>query len=217
MTASAGPRPLENRPVGGVGAWSPWAWVALSSVGFVVAPFVAVALLSPLAALPGVAQLALPIAWTLIASAGVLAAGRAAFAAWPVVTAEATILLATGAAFAGATHGALHAWAGYRYGYYDPELIGPTAAFPFVVVGVAVAAFAGIVAPRGASLPPLIVAAVGIALSVMVLGGNLPGLADGLAPESIAPALVIAGASVYVAVAAGVAAWARWRPTEAGR
>ena len=47
-------------------------------------------------------------------------------------------------------------------------------------------------------------------------GGNLPGLADGLAPERIAPALVIAGASVYVAAATGVAMWARWRPTEAG-
>jgi hypothetical protein len=190
----------------------------MSLFAFLAAPFVAVAVITPLRDLaPAADQLSLVVAWTLIAAIGALVAARVCFGAWPRVAAEAWILLLTGAAFAAAVHASLHAWARYRYGYFDPDVVGPTALFAFIVIGVAVAGFGVLVAPRRAVLPPLLATLAGIGASLLALGGNLPGLADGLDPESVIPAWAIGGAVGYVVLVGVVATWTVVRPLEPDR
>jgi hypothetical protein len=61
------------------------------------------------------------------------------------------------------------------------------------------------VAPRGASLPPLL-AAVGAALvSGLVVAFNMPGLQDGLASESVLAAFFVATGGAYTLFVAAVA------------
>lgn len=200
------------------GSWTPWTWAALSAVAYLSAAFGALVATLPIRELaPAADPLSLPVAWTLLAALGALVAARVCFGAWPRVAAEAWIMLLTGAAFAGAVHASLHAWARYRFGLFDPDLVGPTASFAFIVIGVAVAGFGVLVAPRRAALPPLLAALAGIWLSVLALGGNLPGLADGLAPESVIPAWTIGAAVGYVLLVGIVATWIVVRPPEPDR
>lgn len=200
------------------GPAAPWIWAALSFVAYLAAAYGALVVTLPIRQLVSAAdQLSLPVAWTLLAALGAIAAARLCFGTWPRVAAEAWILLATGAAFAGAVHASLHAWAGYRYGYFEPDLIGPTSVFAFVVIGVAVAGFGVQIAPRRAAVPPMLAALAGVVASVMALGGNLPGLADGLAPESVIPAWTIGAAAAYVVLVAVVATWTVLRPPEQDR
>lgn len=201
------------------GSWTPLLWAGLSAVAYVAAAFGALAVTLPVREiLPAADQLSLPVAWTLLAALGVLVAARVCFGAWPRVAVEAWILLTTGAAFAGAVHASLHAWARYRYGYFDVELIGPTALFAFIMIAVAVAGFGVLVAPRrGAALPPLLATLAGIGASVLALGGNLAGLADGIDPESVIPAWTIGMAAGYVVLVGIVAAWSVLRPADPDR
>lgn len=200
------------------GRWTPWAWAVASLVAYLAAPFAAIVLLTPF--VPGdtpLGKFVMTAAWTLLAAGGVLLAARVSFRAWPRVSPEAAILLATGAAFAAAVDAALHAWASYRLGYIDVDLIGPTGIFFAVVVAVAVAGFGAMIAPRGAALPPLVAVVAGMALTAISLLGNLPGLADGLDPESVVPAAVIGGAAVYVVLVGLVTSLARLGASEPDR
>jgi hypothetical protein len=124
------------------------------------------------------------VAWAFLAALGVLVAGRLAFGAWPRVGAGAAAVLAIGTALSVGENLALQAWATSRFGYPDPEFIGWTAGLFAVLVGLATAAFGVFVAPRGAAGWPLAFVLLGSALVVFVLASNLPGLADGLAPDS---------------------------------
>ena len=192
------------------GSWTPWTWAAASLVAYLAAPFVAIVIITPI--MPGDAplgQFVVTAAWALMAAGGVLLAARVAFGVWLRVSPEAAIMLITGAAFAAAVHAALHAWASYRFGYFDADLIGPTGIFFAVVVAVAVAGFGAIIAPRGAVLPPLLAVAAGMGIAAVSLLGNLHGLADGLDPESVVPAAIIGGAAAYVVLVAVVTSIAR--------
>lgn len=193
------------------GAWAPWTWAAASFLAYLVAPFVTLPVTAP------AGPAAVPVAWTLAAAAGVMLAARLCLGALPRVPTDAMVLTAAGAALATAVHVGLHAWATYRHGYYDPEMIGLTAAFFAVVVASAIAGFGALVAPRGAVLPPLLAAWGAVAGGVLALGGNLPGLADGLDPESVVPAAIIGVAFGYVVLVAVVATWCWLRPAEPDR
>ena len=211
------PRPAREPWL--AGPWTPLLWAATSAAAYPASAFGALVVTLPVRELvPAADQLSLPVGWTLLAALGVLLAARVCFGAWPRANVEAWIFLLTGAAFAGAVHASLHAWARYRYGYFDMDLIGPTASFAFIVVGVAVAAFGALIAPRrSAAVPPLLATVAGVIGSVLALVGNLPGLADGLRPESVIPAWTIAAAAAYVMLAGIVATWAWLRPVEPDR
>ena len=200
------------------GSWTPWTWATASVLAYLAAPFAAIVIVTPfLAGDTPLGQFIVTAVWTLLAAGGVVLAARVAFGAWPRVSAEAGILLATGAAFAAAVQAALHAWASYRFGYFDADLLGPTVLFVAVVVAVSVAGFGAMIAPRGAALPPLLAVAAGTAIAAVSLLGNLPGLADGLDPESVVPAAIIGGAAAYVVLVAVVTGMARLRPPSRDR
>lgn len=128
----------------------------------------------------------------------------------------AATLLIAGAVLAAAVDASLHAWAAQRFGYFEPEIVGPTSIFFALVVAVTVAGFGSLIGPRRAALPPALAALAGVGMSGLALVGNLGGLADGLDPESIAPALIIGLASVYVFVV-GVVATRAWLRAHAAR
>jgi hypothetical protein len=110
-----------------------------------------------------------------------------------------------GLVLAGSLEASLHAWALDRFATFNWRLIGPTAGLFAVIVGSAVAGFAVLLAPRGASLPPLMFAVGGALLSGLVVAVNMPGLGDGIEPESVAPALLVAAGGAYALVVAFIA------------
>jgi hypothetical protein len=188
-----------------------WAWAASSLVVYLIAPFVALVVLAPQGQhLPSTGLAILPVAWTWLAAFGAVVAARLCFGAWPRVGFAAVAVLVIGGALAGWVDASLHAWAGQRFGYFEPDLIGPSSFFFAVVVGTAVGAFGVLIAPMRAVVPPALAVLAGVALTVMILVGNVPGLADGLDPESVPLAAAIALASLYV-IAVGVLVLQVWR------
>ncbi|MGZ6299339.1 MAG: hypothetical protein ACXWMN_02450, partial [Candidatus Limnocylindria bacterium] len=80
-----------------------------------------------------------------------------------------------------------------------------TAGLFAVIVGSAVSGFGVLVAPRGASLPPLVMAIAGALVSGLVVAVNMPGLGDGIEPGSVVPALLVAAGGAYALVVAFIA------------
>jgi len=105
---------------------------------------------------------------------------------------------------------ALHEWAERRYGYYDPELVSWTAALSALVVLTALGAFGVLIAARRAVVGALVALGI-VAIGVLaVVASNVPGLGDGVAPESW-PLAVLVGLSGAYAVAAAVVGARRLR------
>lgn len=143
------------------------------------------------------------VVWVALGSLGVLVAARIAFGLWPRVAVGALVVVAFGTALSVGTHLTLQSWAEARFGYYDPDFIGWTAGLFAVLVGLATAAFGVFVGPRGSAAWPLAFVLLGSAGVALVLAGNLPGLADGLAPDSWPLAAWLGASGLY---AAGVSA-----------
>lgn len=139
------------------------------------------------------------VVWATLGSLGVLVAGRIAFGTRPRVPAGALVVAAAGTALSVGTNLTLQSWAAARFGYFDPDFIGWTAGLFAVLVGLATAAFGVFVAPRGSAAWPLAFVLVGSAGVVFVLLGNLPGLADGLAPDSWPLAAWLGASGLYAA------------------
>jgi hypothetical protein len=143
------------------------------------------------------------VVWASLAALGVLVAARIVFGTWPRVGPGAGAVVAIGTALSVGTHLTLQSWAEARFGYYDPDFIGWTAGLFAILVGLATAALGVMVAPRGAAAWPLAFVLLGSAGVAFVLAGNLPGLADGLAPDSWPLAAWLGASGLY---AAGVTA-----------
>jgi hypothetical protein len=152
--------------------------------------------------------------WAALAALGVLVAARVAFGTWPRVGPGGLAVVAIGTALSVGTHLTLQSWAEARFGYYDPDFIGWTAGLFAILVGLATAAFGVMVAPRGAAAWPLAFVLLGSAGVALVLAGNLPGLADGLAPDSW-PLAAWLGASGLYAAGVTAASFTRARHPEA--
>jgi hypothetical protein len=192
----------EQRVVARWSAATPWAWAATSFAGFMAS--------GVLAALAfGAGMWAVP--WVLLAAFGVLALGRIAFAAWLPVPAVAAAVLIAGVVLSGAVEASLRDWAMARFGLFDPDYVGITAVFFVVVAGVAVAGFGSLIAPRGAVLPPALAVLAGFLLTMLIVFSDVPGLSDGLDPESTFPAAIIGVAGLYVGAVAVLSlhAWRR--------
>jgi hypothetical protein len=183
----------------------------LTIVGLIVAVFasfgVAIAIVAPALvpdAGPGSLRLDLAGLLALIGTFGVgavLVAGRVAFGAWLEVRARHLILPAAGVALAIGVELALHEWARLSIGYYDWDFIGWTAGLSFSVVLVAVAWFGVTVAPPFARLPPRIGLGLGAALVLLIVLSNLQGLGDGIGPNSVPLAMLVATAAGYAIAA----------------
>jgi hypothetical protein len=184
-----------------LGPAAPWLWAVASFGWYAASAYVTLPIVT---ALP--AQFFMqPLIWGGAAVAGALLLARVVFGRWLRGPWPALGLAATGLLLAGLLEASLHAWAMQRFATFSWQLIGPTAGLFAVVVGSAVAGLGVMVAPRGASLPPLL-AAVGAALvSGLVVAFNMPGLQDGLASESVLAALFVATGGAYTLLIAAVA------------
>jgi hypothetical protein len=191
----------------------PWVWAALTIVGLVMAFLAAfgvtVTLVSwDLFPSPGAGTLRLDLAGFLalvgvFGIGAVLVAGRVAFGTWLEVRPRHLIGPAAGIALAISVELALHEWARLSLGYYDWDFIGWTAGLSFSVVLVAVGWLGVTVAPPFAQLPPRMGLGMGAALVVMIVLSNVPGLGDGIGPNSMALATVV-GLSAGYAIGAVV-------------
>jgi hypothetical protein len=118
----------------------------------------------------------------------------------------ATFLLLAGAALAGLSEVALNEWARDRFEYFDPDYVGFAGFAPAATLAVALAAWAALSAPRasGVILRVLLMTAAGcLALALLP---SVPGLADGIDPESVplAITLVLDAAFAVLAVLLGI-------------
>jgi len=149
------------------------------------------------------AQMALwSVVWAALGCVGVLAAGRVAFGGWLRVPLSAAAIAGIGTVLSVGVNLELQEWAVGRYGYADPDFIGLTAGLFAVLVGLAVAAFGVFVAPRGFAAWPLTFQLFGTALTALVLLSNVPGLADGIGPDSWPLAIWLGISGLYAAGAA---------------
>jgi hypothetical protein len=183
------------------GAASAWLWALGSAAWFVASAYLALPLV---AAFP--AQFLLqPLIWGAAVLAGTLVLARGAFGRWLPVAWSALALALVGLTLAGALDESLHGWALGRLGVFDWALLGPSAGLFALLVGSSVAGFGVLIAPRRASLPPLVFAVGGALLSGLVVAMNMPGLGDGLGAASVLPALLVAAAGAYALLTAFIA------------
>lgn len=113
-------------------------------------------------------------------------------------TAAALAVPALGLILAVGVELALHEWALARVGpYYDSDYIGLTAGLSQSLVLTAIAAFGTLVAPRGAMYAPMACLVLAMALVLLIVVTNVPGLADGIEPESWSLAILIGLAAAY--------------------
>lgn len=193
------------------------AWAALSFVFFVAA---LVAVLPLVAAMrlvwdaPHLAQMAVwsPI-WGILAVLGVLVAAQLALGTWLRPPASAIGIAAVGIGLSAVLNVVLQQWELARFGITEPELVGPTAGLFAVLVGLAVAGFGALVAPRRLIGWPLAAVALGLVGVAIIVASNVPGLADGIAAESWPLAICVALSGVYAVAVAGLVARRALRPS----
>ena len=180
------------------------AWAILSFGGF-VGSFSA--LVWPIGQLEQMAVLAHPVtlgiwafAWVLAGGLLALLAARLVFGRWLRVGVVAWLVLLAGAAVSAAQIATQASWTMARFGYNDPQLVGPTYLLFLVVAGVAVGGLGVQVAPRKAVWSPLVAVFGGATFAIAVMFSNVHGLADGLAPDSGLLAGSMAVSLVYIAL-----------------
>ena len=180
------------------GPASPWLWAFGTLAWFVASAYLTLPLVT---AVPAQFMLQ-PLIWGTTVLGGVIFLARGAFGRWPHVSWTALAVALAGLALAGLLEASLHGWSIERFGLFAWDLVGPTAGLFALIVGSSAAGFGVLVAPRGASLPPLIFAVGGALLSGLVVALNIPGLGDGLGSESVVPALLVGGGGAYALVVA---------------
>jgi hypothetical protein len=146
-----------------------------------------------------------PLIWGTAVLLGALVLARGAFGRWLSVPRSALAVALLGLTLAGLLEASLHGWALGRFGVYGWQLLGPTAGLFALIVGSTAAGFGVLIAPRRASLPPLVLAVGGALLSGLVVAVNMPGLGDGLSADSVLPALLVGAGGAYALVVAFIA------------
>lgn len=191
-----------------------WMWGAILAVGLVGAFLLAFWLATTSRAaglLPGSAdaELRWDLAFLngtmgLFGLAAVLASARLAFGWWAPVRPLALAVAVTGIALAIVQELVLHEWAQVHIGQYEFDHVFPTALLSWATIGVAVTAFAAMVAPRGAVLPPSLGLWMAAGWVWLVTLSNVPGALDGIEPESWMLAIFIGLAAAFAGVCAVV-------------
>jgi hypothetical protein len=184
------------------------AWASLSLVFFVAA---LLAVLPVIAAMklvwdaPHLAQMAAwsPI-WGILAALGVLLAAQLALGTWLRPPPLAIGVAAIGITLSAVLNVVLTEWQTARFGYVEPEMVGPTAGLFAVLIGLAVAGFGALLAPRQLIGWPLAAVALGFIGVAVIVVGNLPGLANGIPAESWPLAICVGLSGVYALVTGGL-------------
>jgi len=152
--------------------------------------------------------------WGLLAMLGVLVAGRLAFGRWPTVSAFAVLIGVSGIVVSAVFHVVLQQWSVTRFGDMDPDLIGWTAGLFAVLLGISTSAFGVSVAPPGSAQWPLAFVIAGGLIALLIVATNVPGITDGIDPESW-PLAIWLGISGLYAAAVTLASAVKARSPEA--
>lgn len=199
-------------PAGPFNPAAPWLWAAISVASLVASFFVAFGVATTasqgLGTAPGALRLDLAAFLMLLGVLGILgtlAAGRIAFGGWLSVSGARLAMPLAGVLLATAVELSLHEWARVHVGQYDWDFMGPTAALSFVTVLCAVATFGVSVAPPRAAVPPRGGLGFVAAIACLIVASNVPGLRDGIEPESRSLATLIGLCGVYALVGLGLA------------
>lgn len=139
----------------------------------------------------------LSIIWGALSLAGVVVGGRLVLGAWLPVRWSALTVAALGIGLSAAVSVALNQWQVERFGYPDPDLVGWTFGLFAVLVGVGTAGFGVFIAPPRARIWPMLATSAGMALTLLIVAVNLPGLADGIERQSWPLAVLIAASGLY--------------------
>lgn len=178
-------------------------WAALSTLIFAVGFAAPVGLLSVVhsfADIPRLVELALwSVVWGTLAVAGVLVAGRVSFDAWLPVSPRGLAIAAVGTGLSAAVLVVLNQWQTERFGSLDPDYVGWTFGLFAVLIGIGTAGFALDIAPRRARLWPLLATLAGAGLTGVIIAFNVPGVRDGIEPESWPLAILIGVSGLYAA------------------
>jgi len=181
------------------------AWASLSVVFFVAALFAVLPVIAAMQLVwnaPHLAQMAAwGPAWGILAVGGVLLAAQVSLGAWLRPSPTAIGIATVGICLSSVVNVVLQQWEMTRFGITEPELVGPTAGLFAVLIGLAVASFAALIAPRRVIGWPLAAVVLGFLGVATIVLSNLPGLRDGISPESW-PLAIWAGISGLYALAA---------------
>lgn len=184
-------------------------WTALSLVLFVgalIATQPIVAIVDRLTDVPHVTRAAArPLVWGGLSVTGVLFAARLAFGAWIPISRLALAIAATGIALSAIVDVVLHQWTITRFGSFASDFVGWTAGLFALLVGLAVASFGAMVAPRPVIGWPLSAVLLGAVAVVFVVSLNAAGLSDGIADESWGLAIWVGLSALYALGSAGFA------------
>lgn len=183
-------------------------WALLSFATFVAALFAVlpiVAVTNWFADVPHLTEMAAwSVVWGGLSLIGVLSAARVAFGAWLIVNAIAVGTAAVGIALSAIVHVVLEQWEIARFGIPEPEYVGWTAGLFAVLIGLAVAAFGALLAPRQVIGWPLTAVVIGTAGVALVVLTNVPGLGDGIGDESWPLAIWVGLSGLYALSVAGL-------------
>lgn len=183
-------------------------WAALSFVFFVAALLAVLPFTAALRLVwdtPHLVEMAAwsPI-WGVLSVLGVLLAAQLALGAWLRPPLLAVGVAAFGIGLSAVLNVVLQQWEVARFGITEPELVGPTAGLFAVLIGLAVAAFGALIAPRRLIGWPLAAFALGFVGVAIIVLSNIPGLDDGIGAESWPLAICVGLAGVYALATAGL-------------
>jgi hypothetical protein len=183
-------------------------WAALSFVFFLAALVAILPLTGALRLVwdaPHLVQMAAwaPI-WGVLSVLGVLVAAQLALGAWLRPPAVAIGVAAVGIGLSAVLNVVLQQWEITRFGITEPELVGLTAGLFAVLIGLAVAAFGALIAPRRLIGWPLAAVALGFLGVAIIVLSNIPGLGDGIGAESWPLAICVGLSGLYALITAGL-------------
>jgi hypothetical protein len=184
------------------------AWTALSFAFFIAALFAVLPVIAAVQLVwdaPHLAQMAVwaPI-WGVLSVLGVLVAAQLALGTRLRPSPVAIGIAAVGIGLSAVVSVVLQQWELARFGINEPELVGLTAGLFAVLIGLAVAGFAGFIAPRRLIVWPLGAVAVGFVGVAAIVVSNIPGLSDGIGADSWPLAIWVGLSGVYAVVVAGL-------------
>ena len=183
-------------------------WAALSFVFFVAALLAVLPFIAAMKLVwdsPHLVQMAAwsPI-WGVLSVLGVLVAAQLALGTWLRPSAVAIGVATFGIGLSAVLNVVLTQWQTARFGYVEPELVGLTAGLFAVLIGLAVAAFGALIAPRRLVGWPLAAVAIGFVGVAIIVLSNVSGLGDGIDTESWPLAICVGLSGAYALVTTGL-------------
>jgi hypothetical protein len=183
-------------------------WAALSFTGFVASLFAVLPFIAGMELVwnaPHLAQMgAWSLVWGVLSALGVLVAARLSFDSWIRPRPLGIGILAVGIGLSAILNVVLQQWEILRFGITEPELVGLTAGLFAMLIGLAVAAFGAFLVPRQLIGWPLAAVVLGFVAIALIVASNLPGLSDGIAPESWPLAIWVGLSGLYALVTTGL-------------